>query len=77
MSNLEKHILDSNVSQGSKILYYLYRRRGQWVSMPRLWRASGAFAVHSRVADLRREGHAIENRTTQSGREKHSEYRLV
>lgn len=46
-------------SQASKILALLLDRRGQWVPMPDLWRVSGAFAVHSRVADLRKAGHHI------------------
>ena len=47
-------------SQTSKVLARL--KRGGWVSMPALWRASGAFAVHSRIADLRKAGHEIVNR---------------
>lgn len=48
-------------SQCAKILAKLEAHRGQWVPMPDLWRASGAFAVHSRIADLRLRGHDIEN----------------
>lgn len=33
-----------------------------WVPMPALARDSGAYAVHSRVAELRGRGHRIENR---------------
>lgn len=46
-------------SQASKILAHLAERRGQWVPMPELWRVSGAFAVHSRIADLRKAGHDV------------------
>jgi hypothetical protein len=32
--------------------------------MPRLSRESGAYAVHSRVSELRKRGHRIEQRST-------------
>jgi len=51
-------------SQASKILSVLMERRGEWVPMPDLWRASGAFAVHSRVADLRQAGHDVRQQSS-------------
>lgn len=35
---------------------------GGWVPMPILSAVSGAYAVHSRVAELRSRGHTITNR---------------
>lgn len=51
------------VTQTDTILRVLLERRGEWVSMPELWRASGAFAVHSRVADIRKRGFTVEQRS--------------
>lgn len=63
-------------SQTSKILARLKRARGGWVSMPALWKASGAFAVHSRIAELRGIGHAITNRIERGANCRKSFYRL-
>lgn len=56
-------------SQADKILRYLQAEVGSWnkgwVSMPDLAAFSGAYAVHSRIAELRRRGHTIENRIEQ------------
>lgn len=35
-----------------------------WVSLPALHMTSGAYAVHSRIAELRKRGHVIENKVT-------------
>lgn len=50
-------------SQCEKILDYLQERVGQEVSMYQLYLVSGAMACHSRIADLRKRGHRITNRT--------------
>lgn len=50
-------------SQCDIILAQLKAQAGQWVSMTTLGMAAGCWAVHSRIADLRRKGHAILNRT--------------
>lgn len=63
-------------SQAEIILQVLAAKRGKWVGMPTLWRASGAMAVHSRVADLRKKGFQIDNHTINRHRKKHSFYRL-
>ncbi len=34
---------------------------GEWVSMPDLVRVSGSYNIHSRAADLRRQGVTVEN----------------
>jgi hypothetical protein len=64
-------------SQASKILRLLQSRPGLWVRMPELSEYSGAYAVHSRVSDLRKAGHIIEQRLTRQGRKTESFYRLV
>jgi hypothetical protein len=67
-------------SQGEKILAYLQARKELWVPMPELWHASGAMAVHSRVADLNRQlrgsGAVIKNRVDRSVKPYRSFYRL-
>jgi hypothetical protein len=66
-------------SQCEKIAATLRARCGEWVPMPDLWRASGAFAVHSRISDLRkRQGMRIEHRNEhQPDGATHSFYRLL
>lgn len=39
--------------------------RDGWVPMPTLANVSGAYAVHSRIAELRSRGRRIENRIEQ------------
>lgn len=65
-------------SQCAAILKELQANANSWVSMPRLYQCSGAFAVHSRIADLRKLGHDIKNqrRAALTGRVFISEYRL-
>jgi hypothetical protein len=70
-----------------KILARLQESPGEWVAMPELYRVSGAFAVHSRISDLRKRGHVIEQwnewedlggrRAEGGGRICKSSYRLV
>lgn len=69
--------MNSNPSQSSVILDILTTLRGKWVSMPDLATASGGYAVHSRIAELRKRGHVIENQVEQRGRKRVSRYRLV
>lgn len=64
-------------TQCGAILARLEAAGGDWVPMPELARASGAFAVHSRVSDLRSWGHVIEQRSERDGRKVRSFYRLV
>jgi len=64
-------------TQCSVILARLKRARGRWVPMPELARVSGAYAVHSRISDLRERGHAIPRpRIERRGRMLLSAYRL-
>lgn len=65
-------------SQCSRIKAALEKRAGEWVAMTDLWRESGAFAVHSRIADLRKRGLRIDHRNEiQPDRSIHSFYRLT
>lgn len=64
-------------TQCARILELLEFAAGDWVPMPELAKASGAFAVHSRVSDLRSWGHVIEQRSERDGRKVRSFYRLV
>ena len=65
-------------SQCACILAELECAPGEWVSLARLHICSGSMAVHSRIADLRRRGHVIEqeNRRKPHSRIIHSFYRL-
>jgi hypothetical protein len=64
-------------TQCSRILDRLERAKGRWVSLPELSRISGAYAVHSRISDLRARGHAIPRpRLKHKGRTICSAYRL-
>lgn len=69
--------LASGCSQCDAILARLRERAGAWVQMPELCRVSGAYAVHSRISDLRARGHEIEQRSKRAGRTVQSAYRLV
>lgn len=63
-------------TQADLILAELQRQSGQWVAMPELWRVSGAFAVHSRISDLRHQGHVIDQKC-EGDKPRKSFYRLV
>lgn len=67
---------NSEPTQAELILARLRRTPGQDVPMPELAAVSGAYAVHSRVAELRGDGYRIECRVRGS-RPRHSFYRLV
>ena len=64
------------MTQCQAILAELARRHGQWVPMPELAHVSGAYAVHSRISDLRDGGYDIEVRV-EGVRPRKSYYRLV
>lgn len=67
----------AGTTQCGAILARLEAAGGAWVPMPDLAKASGAYAVHSRVADLRSWGHVIEQRSERDGRRVRSFYRLA
>ena len=64
------------MTQNAAILAELVRRHGQWVPMPELAAAAGCYAVHSRISDLRAEGHTIETKI-EGTRPRRSSYRLT
>lgn len=63
--------------QNAKILEYLQALRGHWVPMPELVEVGGGYAAHSRISDLRKLGHVIENRVERSSKPYKSFYRLT
>lgn len=64
------------VTQCDRILSTLESHSGDWVGIPELYQASGSFVVHSRISDLRRRGHVIENRVEHVSGKRHSFYRI-
>ena len=69
--------LTAGTSQCDRILAALRAAPGQWVSLPALYQASGSMAVHSRINDLRKRGHLIENQAPVKNRKCLSSYRLI
>lgn len=70
--------MNSNPSQATKILQRLTATANTFVGMPELAHFSGAYAVHSRIAELRKRGHVIQNRTQKAkDGTRMSWYRLV
>jgi hypothetical protein len=70
------------LTQNDRVLHALREHAPSWVAMPVLSRAgsadgTGFCIVHSRVADLRKLGHAIEQRSDRCGRQVLSFYRLL
>jgi hypothetical protein len=63
-------------TQRELILRELLSSTEDWVPMPRLAEVSGAYAVHSRVAELRRKGFVIDCRL-KGYRPRKSFYRLI
>lgn len=70
--------MNAKPSQTQKVVERLRAAKGNWVPMPDLWQASGAFAVHSRVSDARiKLGLTIDQRNEHVNGECHSFYRIV
>lgn len=63
-------------SQNERLESLFRSRPNEWLPMTDLGRAIGAWAVHSRVADLRAHGMDIENRTQKDDGETLSFYRF-
>ncbi len=63
--------------QSAVILSVLLDANGGWVSALALHERSGSLCVHSRIADLRKQGHVIENRTRREAGRCISEYRYI
>lgn len=66
-----------HTTQAAQILARLMESRGEWVPMPELAALSGAYAVHSRVSELRERGYHIQCKVVTCKRSKRSFYRLV
>jgi biotin operon repressor len=69
--------MKTKLSQNDLVLQLLHQNRGQWVSLPDLAEHMKGYAVHSRVANLRKMGSRIENRIEQRDGVKKSFYRLT
>lgn len=76
MTQPEHAATGAGLSQCDRILAELESKRGDWVPMPNLAHIAGCFAVHSRIADLRKRGHRIESMQDRHGRKVCSYYRL-
>lgn len=64
-------------SQCDLVLRTLEDSPGEWISMTTLARLSGAYAVHSRISDLRKKrGLNIEHKNIHAGAAIHSYYKL-
>lgn len=68
--------IKTGTSQCERILEILSTIPGEWVAMPILALKSGSYNVHSRISDLRKKGHVIEQKSAHGKPEK-SFYRLV
>ena len=69
---------NSNPSQADIVLGVLQQFQGKWVAMPLLSDASGAYAIHSRISELRmKRGLKIDHKNERDGRVVKSFYRLV
>jgi hypothetical protein len=68
---------ERRATQSTLILEQLQKKAGQWVPMPELVGISRAYAVHSRISDLRKRGHVIEHKNEHVDGLCHSFYRLI
>jgi hypothetical protein len=64
-------------TQNARVLAVLTASPGAWVAMPYLVEIGGGYAVHSRISDLRKAGHSIENLVDRSSKPYKSFYRLL
>ena len=71
-----RKIKKAGSSQCDRIRRALEAQQGLWVPMPLLAAESGAYAVHSRVSDLRKRGFTIEHKSTRFGSQVQSSYRI-
>ena len=65
------------MSQNEKVLNRLKQTPNQWVSMIDLARIAESYAINSRAADLRKQGHIIENKTERVDGKTYSYYRIL
>ena len=81
MTQLEFTLTRAGETQCERILAELERCHPNWVPMPQFARVgagndNGFCMVHSRIADLRKQGRRIDQRSSREGNQCHSEYRL-
>jgi hypothetical protein len=73
--------VSAGLSQNDLIEEALFAKLGEWIPMPELARIGsgndGFCMVHSRVAELRKRGLVIEQRSERQGAKIHSFYRLI
>lgn len=63
-NQLEFTLAHRGASQNDRLRAYLEDRPNRWIPMPELGRAIGAWAVHSRISDLRTKfGMRIDHRS--------------
>ena len=82
MNQVTFEAIGGGLSQCDKILMVLSDAARDpmaidWVSLPNLVKACGGYAVHSRVADLRKKGYGIEQTSIRRSGKVHSFYRLI
>lgn len=77
-SQLQFEVEQGGASQENTILEILQHSiPGHWVSMTHLGNCAGCWAVHSRIAGLRKKGFAIENMVDRTQKPHRSFYRLA
>ncbi len=67
----------SGTSQCAAIARVLKAKPCEWVSLPALHDASGSYVIHSRIADLRKTGMTISNKTERFGGKAMSFYMYI
>ena len=76
MTQSEHAATGAGLSQCARILAELESKRGHWVAMPNLAHIAEGYAVHSRIAELRKRGHVIRSMQDRHGRRVMSYYML-
>lgn len=69
--------MNTSPTQTQAILARLEQTPGEWVSMTELGSVAGCWAVHSRIAEIRKGGRDVKNKCHKVEGKKHSFYRLV
>ncbi len=62
--------------QGDRLLELFEQFKGQWIPLPSILKL-GIAQYNTRILELRRKGHVIENRTNWEGHVKHSWFRYT
>ena len=79
VSQIEHVVSQVAESQNDRLQAHFQACAGEWLAMPDLVRVVGAYAIHSRVAELRKRGMMIVNKRVREpgSRLCHSFYRYV